>query len=630
MVGAVLGLVSVSLGSASASTGKVVTWAEAPATPPTYIFPLLNTSYSSTENLADFYTLMYLPLYWFGDNGEPVLNESLSVARKPVFSNNNTEITIAIKHWRWSNGTPVTAQDVVFWMNLLSAVTDPNAPAVGSSSAPGASWGSSVPGAFPENVVSYAATGTYTLVMHLNASYNPTWFLYNELSQVYPLPTAWDRLSSGGATGDYDAEAQTRTTLPQTSPAWYVPASPGTATSGALGVAEFLNLQAEHTSDYASNPLWQVVDGPFHLTQFTTSGFVKMVPNRQYSGEPKPSISAFEELPFTTDEAEYDALLDGSLTIGYLPVQDLPQRSRLEKDENYKFNPWFAFGFNYAPLNFTNPTAGPVLKQLYFRQALQSLVDQPEYVKRFADGYAYVTSGPVPAYPARNPDESSLEAKGPVYPYDVQRAVSLLKSHGWKVEPGGASYCASPGTGAGECGAGIAEGTKADLSMLYASGSTELTNEMEALQSTLRSKAGIALSLASQPFAQVIATSFAGCTFSTPCDNWDMVDWGQAWAYAPDYFPTGEELFQTGASSNVGDYSNATGDSYIRETTTAATTSAEKTALDNYQNFMAKELPVLWMPGVPNQLTVYKANLHGLLPQGIFDEIYPQDYSLGG
>jgi hypothetical protein len=61
---------------AKSNSGKVVTWAEAPATPPTYIFPLLSSPYSSTENLADFYTLMFLPLYWFGNNGEPVLPSS--------------------------------------------------------------------------------------------------------------------------------------------------------------------------------------------------------------------------------------------------------------------------------------------------------------------------------------------------------------------------------------------------------------------------------------------------------------------------------------------------------------------------------------------------------------------------
>jgi hypothetical protein len=43
---------------------------------------------------------------------------------------------------------------------------------------------------------------------------------------------------------------------------------------------------------------------------------------------------------------------------------------------------------------------------------------------------------------------------------------------------------------------------------------------------------------------------------------------------------------------------------------------------------MATQLPVVWMPNGPGQLTMYKASLSGLVPQGIFNEIYPQLYRL--
>ena len=50
------------------------------------------------------------------------------------------------------------------------------------------------------------------------------------------------------------------------------------------------------------------MNGPFTLSQFTTGGFVNMVPNKNYSGSPKPTISAFKELPYTSDTAEFDQL----------------------------------------------------------------------------------------------------------------------------------------------------------------------------------------------------------------------------------------------------------------------------------------------------------------------------------
>lgn len=616
---------------AASKSGGVVTYAELPSTPPNYILPLEPAQYEGEQNAYEFSNLLYLPLYWFGSSGQPVLNRGLSMANPPVFSSGNTELTITLKHWQWSNGTPITARDVIFGLNLLGAITDPNAPAIGSSSSPGPGDGDYVPGDFPDNMVSYSATGPYTLTMRLNRSYNPTWFLYNELSQVFPMPQAsWDKLSANGTIGNYDASAEKTEVVPNTSPAWHVPASPGTANSGALGVAEFLNLQAEDTGTYATNPLWQVVDGPFRLSQFTTSGFVKMVPNKRYSGPSKPVISAFEEEPFTSDTAEFDALRAGSLTVGYLPTEDLSQKSSLEKSESYIFSPWYAFAINYMPYNFTNPAVGPIFKQLYFRQAFQALVNQPQYIKDFDGGLGSLGNGPAPTYPAGNKDESPLERSGRIFPYDPSKAVSLLEAHGWTVVPGGTSSCSKPGTGAGHCGSGIKLGEKLDFTLLYASGSVEATNQMSALQSTMKAKVGIQINLSQAPFAQVIATAFNGCTNAKPCNNWEIANWLGGWTYAPDYFPTGDELFATGAGSNVGDFSDPTNDANIVATDTASSTAAELASLYKYQDYLAKALPVVWAPLAPFQLTVYKDNLRGIVPQNVFGIIQPQTFRLVG
>ena len=633
--GAGLLLAACSGGSSSGSAaGRTVTFAEAAGGAPNYILPLASGSYFTTSNLAQFSLEMYLPLYWFGNHGEPTVNYALSVADPPVFSDHNTVVTINLKHWNWSNGQPITARDVVFWMNLLSAVTDPLAPTVGSSTEPGPGWGAEVPGGFPQNLVSYRQIGQYSLSLHLNGSYNPTWFTYNELSQISPLPQAsWDRLHSGGAVGDYDASAETREPAPASAglPAGsYLPVDPGTATTGALAVAQYLNQQSQDLGTYSTNPMWQVVDGPFRLTQFTTGGFVKMVPNRGYSGSPKPKIAAFEELPFTSDSSEFNALHTQSLTIGYIPVQDLGQAQSLERTGGYKMSPWYLFSFNFARYNFTNPTVGPIFAQLYFRQAFQSLVNQRQYIKDFGHGVGAVTNGPVPSYPPGNPDESTLEAKGEVYPYSPSRAVNLLSSHGWTVRPGGESFCSRAGTASGDCGAGIAKGQTLTFDFLYASGITELSNEMQALQSTVKSVAGITLNLSSVPFSDVVSTIHNSCSFTHPCSNWQLAATGGGWVYGPDYFPTGGEIFAPGAGSNAGYYSSATNDSNITLTHTAPTPGAETRALYTYEDYLATQLPDVWFPTNPTQLTVYRANLRGLVPQGVFAEIYPQDYSFAG
>ena len=370
------------------------------------------------------------------------------------------------------------------------------------------------------------------------------------------------------------------------------------------------------------------MDGPFKLSQFTTSGFVKMVPNPDYSGSPKPAISAFEELPFTSDSAEFNALRSGELTIGYLPVQDFTQKNSVERQQGYSYSPWYAFAFTYFVYNFTNTSVGPIFKQLYFRQAIQSLVNQPQYIKAFMAGIGAVTNGSVPTFPAHNPFESPLEAKGQVYPYDPAKAVSLLKDDGWTVVPGGTSYCSRPGTAPGDCGAGIKDNQPATFALLYASGSTVVTDGMEALKSAVKENAGINLTLSEAPSAQVMGTVFNNCSPATPCNGWEFANWGgPGWTYLLDYLPTGEGLFATGAASNAGDYSSAVDNSDIAATETAPTHTAEIAAIFKYEDYIAKNLPVIWLPQGPGQLTMYKSKLKGLVPQGIFNELYPQDYS---
>ena len=205
--------------------------------------------------------------------------------------------------------------------------------------------------------------------------------------------------------------------------------------------------------------------------------------------------------------------------------------------------------------------------------------------------------------------------------------MTLLKDHGWTVTPGGTSFCSKPGTAAGDCGAGIANKQKLSFGLLYQSGVTQLTNEMEAMQSTMKQQAGIVLNLSGQPFAQVIGTAFAGCTTATPCPKWDLANWGGGWVFSPDYLPTGEELFETGASSNAGDYDNAANNANILSTNVAPTSSDETSALFKYEDYLAKQLPVVFVPNQPYELVMYKSDLQGFIPQGVYDEVYPGDYS---
>ena len=100
--------------------GGTMTIAEAAAGGPNYIFPMMGGAYFSVSNFQLIY-MMFRPLYWFGVGSTPDLNAGLSVASVPVYSNGNKTVTVKLKGYKWSNGETVSAQDVLFWMNMLKA-----------------------------------------------------------------------------------------------------------------------------------------------------------------------------------------------------------------------------------------------------------------------------------------------------------------------------------------------------------------------------------------------------------------------------------------------------------------------------------------------------------------------------
>jgi peptide/nickel transport system substrate-binding protein len=577
--------------------GGTAYFAEQPLQTPTYIFPLVSGENFSVENTADFQTLLYPPLYWYGDQGGTSVDYPLSIGNAPVYSDGNRVVTITLKHYAWSDGETVSARDVGFWINLLKANKD--------------DWASYVPGGFPDNVVSWQALGPATVRLQLNASYNPLWFTYNELSQITPLPMAWDRTSLAAK-----APSPTAAHLPDTTAA------------GAKAVYSFLNDQAKAISGYASSPIWSVVDGPWKLITLTSDGTAAFAPNRGYSGPQKPHLARLVELPFTSATAEFSVLRAGSATggpgrsgqqisVGYVPDNDLPQQPAL-RSQGYRLVKDFPFGFDYFEPNFNNPKVGPILRQLYFRQAFQHLVDQTGWIHAYYDGLGVPTYSPVPASPA-NPYSDANASVNP-YPFSVPAAKTLLAAHGWKIIRNGTTTCARPGSGAAECGAGVKAGQPLTFTMMYPSGLPYTDGSMTDLQSVAK-QVGIEISLDEVTSATIDATIEPCAASSSACD-WELGNYGSAWVFEPDHYPSGEEIFQTGALGNVNNYSDPAVDRLINATTTSA--AAARAALDTYADQVRLQLPDFWQPS-PGSLDTVASNLRGYTPNA-YGFISPQEW----
>jgi peptide/nickel transport system substrate-binding protein len=554
-------------GTSTGSTvvkGGVATWAELPTSQANYIWPFTPITNYSVSNAQEFQWLMYRPLYMFGNNGGSTsVNYPLSTANAPVYSDGNKTVVINMKGWKWSNGETVDASDVMFWLNMMKAEK--------------VNYAGYEPGALPDNLVSASATGPNQVTMHLNAAYSSFWFTYNQLATITPMPKAWDITSAGAAAG-----------------------SGGCATDSAadkwakcVAVYNFLTAQVKNTATYATSPLWGVVDGPWKLLSFNTTGDDDFVPNPKYSGSPKPTLSEFKEVPFTDDTTEYTALKTGQLNVGYIPSADLPQKpanSALPATNPlgtaYTLQPNYTYGAAYYQPNFNNAKTGPMFKQLYIRQALQYTMDQVGMDNSIYRGYSFPTSGGVPDQPVNQftpaiQKENNLQ--GP-YPFSIAKATSLLTSHGWK-EVGGVMTCQTPSL----CGTGITAGQKLAFTIDYSTGEASFTQEASVYKSDA-SKAGIDISIVGLSFNAVIG-------MATPCKpgpkcTWDALMYG-LWVFnGPGFEPTGEPLFETGAGSNSGSYSNPTEDKLINETHT----SSSLAVFHQYATYTAQQLPYIWEP----------------------------------
>ncbi|MGH3399634.1 MAG: ABC transporter substrate-binding protein [Streptosporangiaceae bacterium] len=567
-------------GGGQATSGGTATFALLPGTTPNYIFPMLTAAYYSVANIEEFQRLSYRSLYWIGNaQGQPVVDPAMSLAAPPTYSDHNSVVTIRLGNYTWSNGSPVTTRDVAFWINMLKVNKG--------------SFAAYIPGEFPDNLKSYKIVNSKTIVLTLTGSFNPTWFTYDQLSQITPLPRAWDKTSATGKVGNYDQSA-----------------------SGAKAVFNFLTAQSKNIATYSSDPLWKVVDGPWKIANYQSDGYVKFQANPAYAGPSKPKLKYFVEEPFTTDTAELNVLRSGStLDYGYLPAQDASQSSQLAS-QGYTTTPWQGWGTTYFLMNWNSPKTGPLIHQLYLRQAMQSLIDEPAFLSGPLKGYGATDYGPVPVKPS-NPYVSSYEAKGP-WPFSPKTAVKLLSSNGWKVKPNGVTTCVKAGTAAGDCGANIPAGTGLSFSLKYGSGAVVTSQEMQALKSQF-SEAGIQINLTSAPFDSIISL-LTPCKPSQSNCSWQMLNYGGGWTYGVDPYPTGDQLFATGSGSNSSNYSDPQADKII------AATVHGSASLTQYENFMADQIPVLWMPQPVYQISEISTKLHGVLPQSPIESLTPENW----
>lgn len=372
-----------SSGTATANPKGVINYAETPNSSLNWFLPIVNASYDSIQNFQFIYQ-MYKPLLWV--NANYTINWNSSIAKKITDNKAGTVYHVFLhKKWHWSNGQPVTSQDILFSWHVIKEASSAQAPSpwpyVGAGS-----------GDIPNGVASVVANNPYEVTFTLKKPANQQWFIFNGIIQVIPMPkAAWD-------------------------------------------IHKNILNEVKYLGSHGSNPQFdQVVDGPFKIGRTKRSQYWELVPNPKYDGHKSKAKAIYFDYEGSSS-SEFGALKTGAVNVGYLDLSQYGSRSALTSLRDV-ITPQYLFGYFETQLNmFPGSPVKSLLDKLYIRQALQMSINRQAIDQSVYHGFAPPIDGPIPANPKTNFFDPAL-AKNP-YPYSPAKAQKLLESHGWKMVNG--------------------------------------------------------------------------------------------------------------------------------------------------------------------------------------------------
>ncbi len=166
--------------------------------------------------------MLYVPLLWY--RGVDEIDRSKSLASAVAFNADDTVVTVTLRRWTWSDGVPITADDVLYTWTMIRTL--------------GHAFSNDGIGGVPENIADITAPDPHTVVITLRHRVNPDWFEALGLAQLTPIPRhAWSR-----------------------------------------------DTIAEQQSLQSTASFYDVVDGPFRLVSLHLGRYAIFVPNARYGG----------------------------------------------------------------------------------------------------------------------------------------------------------------------------------------------------------------------------------------------------------------------------------------------------------------------------------------------------------
>jgi peptide/nickel transport system substrate-binding protein len=336
-----------------------------PAADVTSFSPLYSDSAYNEESSL----LLFPSLLWINRFSQIDWSRSLAAS---VTTTDNMNFLITMRPWHWSDGVPVTAGDVAY-----SFALDKQA---------GPTWSGYGIGGLPGIVKSIKVLNPKQLLLTTTHPVNPTWFIYNGISQLSPLPEhVWKKY-----------------TLDQM-------------------------FQLQSTPSF-----YNVVDGPLKIQRLDMGLDAVFVPNPAWEG-PKMHFSRLVFTFLEGDGASVQGVEAGDMDAGELPT-DLFNAVKNFPGVHVEVLPQEVYQ-NVIYFNFRNPNVA-FFRDVRVRQAMIDSIDQDAIVKQLEHGAGDAAYGPVP-HSFTNFLTPAMK-KG-IYPvgYDPAKARALLAAAGYRPGPDG-------------------------------------------------------------------------------------------------------------------------------------------------------------------------------------------------
>ena len=344
--------------------------------------------------------------------------------------------------------------------------------------------------------------------------------------------------------------------------------------------------------DKPGAPEFRVVDGPYMAKNFVQDQYWTLVANPHFSGH-KATIKTLIYDYETGDSAVFAALRKGLFATTDLPSAYTKSASELH---GYRVTAApYVYSWNLIEPNMSpaTPVIGNLFTKLYFRQAMQMGIDEPAITKDFYGGYAVDNYIPLP----KEPTNKFYDYKIPVYyPYDPARGRRLLEAHGWHMVNGVMER----------------HGIRLAFTFLAMSGDNTDLNIEQFLKASWQ-KEGINVTIKTEPFTQLIDV----VTNPKDANQWTLAWWGAGW-FTGTGFPF-LSAYTCGSAYNFSGYCSPTLDKIVKQAYAPGTIANTYRVIDQYQQYVAKQLPVLLLPeyvgasGTPAPLQVIKPWLHGVV-----------------